>query len=207
MIRIRRFFALVLATAMVGVASAQEAGLKFATVDMQELFRSYYRTNEAQRQINATRAEIQKLNNERMTQIRELEQTIDQLRRQIDDPSINDDRKQALFQDFQLQQQEAIAYDRERREWLQRSNLALQDRMMQSMKGILEELGKIVDEYARQEDFDMVIDKSGISSNSQVPLIIFSKESFDITSVLLDDLNKDAPPEALLPVEEAPAGE
>jgi len=46
--------------------------LKIATVDMQELFKHYYRTNEAQKQINVERARIQKDNNERMAKIRDL---------------------------------------------------------------------------------------------------------------------------------------
>ena len=49
-------------------------------MDMQELFKQYYRTNEAQKQIK--------------------------------DPSINDSKKQALFKDWQMHQQEGIALDR-----------------------------------------------------------------------------------------------
>jgi Skp family chaperone for outer membrane proteins len=81
-----RFLPAILALAVVGLIPAIKlfaaptpasavpapAALKIATVDMQELFKQYYRTNEAQKQINVDRANIQKDNNERLAKIREI---------------------------------------------------------------------------------------------------------------------------------------
>ena len=169
--------------------------VKIATVDMQELFKQYYRTNEAQKQINVERARIQKDNNERLARIRELETNLGNLKKQIEDPSINDSKKQALFKDWQMQQQEGIALDRERREFLQRRNQALNEKMVQRMKGILEEIRKLVEEQAKTDDYDYVFDKSGLST-SQVPFLLYTKDATDITVGLLKELNKDAPAES-----------
>jgi Skp family chaperone for outer membrane proteins len=68
--------------------------VKIATVDMQELFKQYHRTNEAQKQINVERARIQKDNNEHLARIRELETNLGNLKKQIEDPSINESKKQ-----------------------------------------------------------------------------------------------------------------
>ena len=195
MIIIRRFFAAVFAAALVASASAQDK-LKIATVDMQELFKQYYKTNEAQKQINVERARIQKDNNERLARIRELEGQLGALRKQLEDPAINDAKKQALFKDWQMQQQEGIALDRERREFLQRRNQALNEKMVQRMKGILEEIRKLVEEQAKTDDYDYVFDKSGLST-SQVPFLLYTKDATDITAGLLKNLNKDAPAESL----------
>jgi Skp family chaperone for outer membrane proteins len=203
---IRRIFTAVFAASLIGIASAQEGKLKIATVDMQELFKQYYRTNEAQKQINVERARIQKDNNERLARIRELENSLGNLRKQLDDPAINDSRKQQLFKDWQMQQQEGIALDRERREFLQRRNQALNEKMVQRMKGILEEIRKLVEEQAKTDDYDYVFDKSGLST-SQVPFLLYTKDATDITELLLKELNKDAPPESLTPEEPAPAPE
>ena len=83
---------------------------------MVQQFKQYYRTNEAQKQINVERARIQKDNNERLSRIRELETSLGNLRKQLDDPAINDSKKQTLFKEFQTKQQEGVALDRERRE-------------------------------------------------------------------------------------------
>jgi Skp family chaperone for outer membrane proteins len=72
----------------------------------------------------------------------------------------------------------------------------LNEKMLQRMKGILEEIRKLVEEQAKAEDFDYVFDKSGMST-SQVPFLLYTKDATDITASLLKDLNKDAPPESL----------
>ena len=89
-------------------ASAQDK-LKIATVDMAQLFKDYHRTNDAQKQINVERARIQKENNERLSRIRELEAELQNLRKQLEDPSISDKKKQELFKDFQMKTQEGVA--------------------------------------------------------------------------------------------------
>ena len=203
---IRRFLSVALAATLISTATAQDAKIKIATVDMQELFKQYYRTNEAQKQINVERARIQKDNNERLARIRELETNLSNLKKQIEDPSINDSKKQALFKDWQMQQQEGIALDRERREFLQRRNQALNEKMVQRMKGILEEIRKLVEEQAKTDDYDYVFDKSGLST-SQVPFLLYTKDATDITAGLLKDLNKDAPAESAPAEDEAPVEE
>ena len=196
MILIRRLLAVAFAASFATMAVAQDGKLNIATVDMQELFKQYYRTNEAQKQINVERARIQKDNNERLARIRELEENLGKLRKQLEDPSLNDSKKQTLFKEWQMQQQEGIALDRERREFLQRRNQALNEKMVQRMKGILEEIRKLVEEKAKLDNFDYVFDKSGLST-SQVPFLLYTKDATDITAGLLKNLNKDAPAESL----------
>ncbi len=193
---IRRFLIATIVASLACFASAQDAKLKIATVDMQELFKQYYRTNEAQKQIDVERARIQKDNNERLARIRDIETELGKLGKQLEDPSIAESRKQALFKDWQAQQQEGIHLDRERREFLQRKNQQLNEKMLQRMKGILEEIRKLVEEHAKAENFDYVFDKSGMST-SQVPFLLYTKDATDVTAALLKDLNKDAPPDAL----------
>jgi len=196
---IRRFLAAAMALGLAGAATAQEGRLKIATVDMQELFKQYYRTNEAQKQINIEKAKIGQENNVRQARIRELEASLSTIRKQIEDPSLAEPRKQALMKDWQVQQNEGIALDRERNEFLNRRNRALNEKMVTRMKGILEEIRKLVEEQAKADDYDFVFDKSGLSA-SQVPFILYTKDATDITANLLKDLNKDAPAESL-PVE------
>ncbi len=196
MIQFRRFFATAVAVVLTGAASAQEGRLKIATVDMQELFKQYYKTNEAQKAINVERARIGQENNERLARLRELESNLANLRKQLEDPTLSEQRKATLFKDWQVLQNEGIAYDRERQEFLQRRNRALNENMVQRMKGILEEIRKLVEEQARADDYDYVFDKSGLST-SQVPFLLYTKDATDITGGLLKDLNKDAPAESL----------
>ena len=186
-----RLFPALLSLLLITSASAQNK-ISIATVDMQELFKNYYRTNEAQKQINVEKARIQKDNNERLARIRTLEEQLETLGKQLEDPTIADSKKQELFKDRQVKLQEGIALDRERREFLQRRNQALNEKLMQRMKGILEEIRKLVEEKAKLGNYDYVFDKSGMST-SQVPVLLYSKDGVDITADILKVLNKDAP--------------
>jgi Skp family chaperone for outer membrane proteins len=202
MTTIRNLFLAAIVAATTSLATAQDA-LKIATVDMQELFKQYFKTNEAQQQINVERARINQDNNERLVRIRELETSITTLRTQIDDPTTADSRRQSLIQNLQAQQQDVVSLDRERREFLQRRERALNEKMGQRMRGILEEIRALVVEQARKDDYDFVFDKSG-NSLSQVPVLLYTKDAADITTVVLEQLNKDAPPD-FKPVEIDPA--
>ncbi|HEY1121634.1 MAG TPA: OmpH family outer membrane protein [Haloferula sp.] len=200
---IRRISALFAALALCGSAVAQEGKLKIATVDMQQLFKEYHRTNEAQKEINVERARINKDNNDRLATIRELDTQLQSMRKQLEDPTIAQSKKETVFNDWNVKQQEGIALDRERREFLQRRNQLLNEKMVQRMKGILEEIRKLVEEKAKAEDYDYVFDKSGLST-SQVPFFLYTRDATDITAVLLKELNKDAPAESKPSEEEAP---
>ena len=209
MYMIRRFIAVASAALFVGSAAAQDAKLKIATVDMQQLFKEYYKTNEAQQQINVERARIQKDNNEKLTAIRQIETDMGALKTQTEDPSLSDQKKAQAYKDHQAKYQEGIQLDKERREYLSRKNQALNEKMVQRMRGILEEIRKLVEERAKSENFDYVFDKSGMST-SQVPFLLYTKDATDITAALLKDLNKDAPADAVpaqTPAPEIPASD
>ena len=79
---IRRFLSTALAASLITVAAAAQDGkLNIATVDMQELFKQYYRTNEAQKQLNVDFARIQKDVNERKAKIRDLNTSFENLQK------------------------------------------------------------------------------------------------------------------------------
>jgi outer membrane protein len=160
---------------------------------MQQLFKEYHRTNEAQKEINVERARIQKDNNDRLAHIRELDTELQGMRKQLEDPSISESKKQSTFNEWNIKQQEGIALDRERREFLQRRNQSLNEKMVQRMKGILDEIRKLVEEKAKTEDYDYVFDKSGLST-SQVPFFLSTPRTDDITTSLLAELNANPPP-------------
>ncbi|MCX6866024.1 MAG: OmpH family outer membrane protein [Verrucomicrobia bacterium] len=199
---IRRFLSTALAASLVAVApAAQDGKLNIATVDMQELFKQYYRTIEAKKQNNVDFARIQKDANERKAKIRELNTSLENLKKQIDDPSINDSKKQAISKDAQVQYQDLIALDRELKEFQQRRSQALNEKANQRMRGILEEIRKLVEERAKLDNYDYVFDKSSLSQNG-IPFLLYTKDATDITAGLLKTLNKDAPPGSLTPEED-----
>lgn len=192
--------------AMLSLGSASAQRLKIATVDMQNLFKDYHRTTEEQQKFSEEFARIQKENNERLTGIRSLEEQLQVLKKQIEDPTLADNVKRDKSREFQLKLDEAKAMDRERREFLSRRTRALELKKQASMKGILEEIRKLIAEYAKNEDFDYVLDKSGLSSN-QVPFLLYTKDATDATEGLLAMLNQGAAQSPATPTEPATPAE
>lgn len=177
--------------AMLCMGSATAQRLKIATVDMQQLFKEYHRTTEEQQKFSEEFARIQKENNERLTGIRALEEQLQVLKKQIEDPTLADNVKREKSREFQLKLDEAKAMDRERREFLGRRTRALELKKQASMKGILEEIRKLITEHAKVEEYDYVLDKSGLSTN-QVPFLLYTKDATDVTTALLGKLNEGA---------------
>lgn len=173
-------------------AQVQGQDLKIATVDMKRVLKEYYRTNEAQQELNEKQAILTKTNNEKQKAIQDLEAEIAVLRKQFDDPSLNEARKKEIYGELQNKQGEGIAMSRSLKEFLDRKRRQVGEEMQRQMRGILEEITNLLEEKAKSEDYDYVFDKSG-DSTTQVPVLLYSKDTSDITESLLTELNKDAP--------------
>lgn len=204
-IRTRTSLSYLFATALclLPYAQGQASKLKIATVDMQSLFKEYHRTTEEQQKFSEEFARIQKESHERLTGIRKLEEELQLLTKKMEDPTLGDNVKREKSREFRLKLDEAKAMARERKEFINRRSRALDLKKQASMQGILAEIRKRIIEHSKKEDFDFVIDKSGLSAN-QVPFLLYTKDAADITAPLLADLNKDAPDKPAAPTEVHP---
>lgn len=178
--------------AIVSFAHLGAQELKVATVDMKRVLKDYHRTEEAQDELNKKQALLTKSNNEKQKQIQELEEEMNTLRKQLEDPALNEAKKREIYEQLQLKQQEGIAMSRSLKEFLDRKRRQVQEEMQRQMRGILEEITQLLEEKAKAEDYDFVFDKSG-NSTTQVPVLLYSKDAFDFTELLLKELNKSAP--------------
>ena len=182
---------LIAAAALSLVASAS-AELKIATVDVQKLFKDYYKTHEAQKELDTARTEVQAKNNERVAKIQAIEKDLKELKKQVEDPAINEKSKKDLADQFQLKNNEGVALDQERRQYLERRNRALGEQMKVKLTGIIEQINKVTTDAAKKGGFDIVFDSSA-QAMSQTKVLMFTKEGFDITPSVMKELNASAP--------------
>ena len=175
-----------------GLLAAQEARLKVATVDMQALFEEFHETKTTRTKFESEQTRVIRDRDERVARLNELKKEIDELQKQLSDPSVADAKKQGLFNERQGKQQQFEASQKELEEFLQRKSRALNEQMQLRMKGILEGIRSKVQKHAAAEDYDYVLDKTG-ASTSQVPVLLYTKDATDITEVLLKSLNEGAP--------------
>ncbi|MCW1925967.1 OmpH family outer membrane protein [Luteolibacter arcticus] len=191
-----------LSLAIGGISAAQESTrLKIATVDMQALFQEFNPTKDAKANFEVEQKNVGKQFDDRRARLSEMKQELDTLQKQLGDPSIADAKKQALFTDRQVKQQQWEALQREAEEFGKRKQRAMQEQMTLRMKDILERIRTKVQKHAETEGYDYVLDKTG-ASTSQVPVLLYTKDATDITESLLKTINEGLPAPAPAPVEE-----
>jgi len=182
-----------LSLAFGGISAAQEsARLKIATVDMQALFTEYGPTKATMAKFEEEKAGVTKQAMERKSRLDAAKAELDNLQKQLSDPSVADAKKQTFYTERQVKQQQWEALQREAGEFVKRKERALQEQMQLRIKDILEGIRLKVQKYAESEGYDYVLDKTG-TSTSQVPVLLYTKDATDITAGLLKNLKEEAP--------------
>lgn len=162
-----------------------------ASVDMKKLFDEYHLTKGAQDKVKQDQAEIAKQNNIKLADIRKVADKIEELSKMINDGTTAPKLKEKHVAERKLQANKGNALENRRREWLNTRNKAINENIVTEMRKILAQIQDKVEVYARDNDVDMIFDKSA-RGTTQTHFLIFSKDQFDITSALLETLNKDA---------------
>lgn len=188
---------LALAVLSGGISRAQEeARLKIATVDMQALTQEYNRTKTTKAKMEKDIARVKADGEERMKHLQELAKSLEGMKKQIDDPSIAENKRRELMNSRQLKGQELQSLQAELEDFMKRKDRAVKEQIMVDLKTILGEIRDKVQKHAESEGYDYVLDKAGVST-SQVPILLYTKDATDITEVLLKTINEGVPaPEA-----------
>jgi len=188
---ILKYFLVVAATA-VSLTSVNAEDLKIASVSMEKLFNEFHMTKKVQARVKVDQERIQKDNASRLEHIRGLQTEIEKLSKQRGDATVSDKKRLEIERQIKLKVSEGNAADNERRQWLQRQSKALGEQTGEEQRVILEKIQAKIADYAREQDFDLVVDQSSRSA-TRTPVFAFMKDKYDVTAVLLKDLNKDAP--------------
>ncbi|MEJ6578785.1 MAG: OmpH family outer membrane protein [Akkermansiaceae bacterium] len=177
-------------------ASAQEEkDDKIATVNMQKLVAEFYKTAETRDSFKVYEEQIKEQNDTRVDAIKAIVEEAKKLQKQTDDPSLTREKKNELFNELNRKQQEVQGLDGDRTAWIQRRQAALTEKAKIDFGEVRMELLKIVQTYGETEGYDYIFDRSG-ASGAGVPILSYTKDATDLTPLLLEIINKDAPEEA-----------
>ena len=174
------------------VASAHADKPKIAVVNIQKIFKQYYRTADAQKQFNNDYAAIQKTVNQELEQVNEMILQLKYLNEQLKEENLDENTRLKYAQEFKLidQQRQIRVTEMKQSEFESKKKVAR--RKAASMQGIMREIrGKVI-VFSEKQKYDYVFDESGKSTN-QSSFIIYLKDAKDITSELIRELNDSAP--------------
>ena len=186
------------------LSATANAELKVATVDVQKLFADYYKTHEAQAEVDKAAQTVQETNNTRAETIKKMEADFNDMVKQLQDPMLNEKDKKELEQKAQIKRQEVIALEQERRGFVERQLKSLQEQMKVRSTKIMGEITKITEGIATKGNYDLILDKSAQALRSN-QVFVYTKPSMDITPSVMKELNKDAPKGFDPPTKKTPA--
>jgi outer membrane protein len=191
-----------------GVTASAQSMVKIGTVDMKKVFENYYKTKDAEQRINEARNSAKKELEERMESYQKGAAEVKKLNEEIDSPALSNEAKGANSKARDEKVAELNNMQREIQEFRTTREKQLQEQSGRMRQGIVDDITKIVTERVKAENYDLVFDKSGMSLNG-VPVVMFAKDPYDFTDVVVAALNKnkgkDEPAAAAPPAAATPA--
>ncbi len=178
--------------------AAAQGSFKIGIIDMKRVFSEYYKTKDAEKSVNDGKEAAKKQLDERNAKYRDLIGKWQESQKLINDPAISEELRAQKRKEAEELSSEAKSLEREMAEFRQRREQQLQEQVTRVRKGILDEIKVLVEKKAKDANYDLVFDKSGMGVNG-VPFLLFSKDAVDFSQDIVNELNKDAPKEAAAP--------
>lgn len=172
--------------------SASAQGMKIGIIDMNRVFAEFYRTKDAEKDVNEQKALAKKELDESNERYRVLIERYQGLAKQIKDPAITEELRAKLQEEAKEVASEARSLERSKKEFADRRQRMLLTEVDKARKGIIEEIQDLVTEMAKQRNYDIVFDKSGLGARG-IPFLLHSKDAVDFSEDVLAKLNENAP--------------
>jgi outer membrane protein len=179
-----------------GAASAQD--LKVGIVDMTKVFQDYHKTKDAEKKVNDAKAIAKKELDERNARYKQLIEKYQNYAKEIKDPSMSEELREQKQKEAQDVASEARSLEREKKEFAERRQRQLLEQVERMRKAILEEIRELVQDMAKEQNYDLVFDKSGLGSRG-IPFLLHSKDGVDFSDAVIAKLNVGAPAKTTAP--------
>jgi outer membrane protein len=184
------FVAAALAFASLSLAPLAQAqsSMKIGTVDMKQVFDSYYKTKEAEAKINEARAQAKKELDDRLETFNKAQADARKLNEEANKPELTEKTKAEKAKVLNEKLQALGTLQREIQEFQQTRERQLSEQSVRSRNTLLEEINAVVSAKIKAAGYDLVLDKSGQSLNA-VGLVVFSKDAMDFTADVVAEIN------------------
>lgn len=182
----------IIAAFALALGSTAQADLKVGIVDMNKVFGAYYKTEDAKKRIDEAQSVASKELQDMVDLFKKNADTINKLNEDLNKPELSKEAKEKKAKE---RDEKFDEYKRQEKEIAEFRNRRLKDLSEQAARmrgGIVEEITKLINERVKSNQYDLVLDKSGLSSN-MVPLVLFSKDSADFSEDLIKALNANKP--------------
>lgn len=182
---------IILAIGIAGTFNAS-AQVKIGTVDMKKCFDGYYKTKDAEANMNDVRSQVKKDLDERVEKFKQLKAEIDKLNDDAKKPELAKEKAAEKAKQRDEKVGEANVMMREIEQFRMEKEKQLADQTLRMRNGIVDEIKKVITDKVQADGYDIVFDVSGTTANS-VPAVLYAKETYDFSKEVIEALNKDRP--------------
>ncbi|MGI6598804.1 MAG: OmpH family outer membrane protein [Kiritimatiellia bacterium] len=175
-------------TGMVVAATCWAGELKIATVDLEKVFSAHPKTKAAEAELKATedvvQAEVEKI----LAEGRALGEEVEKLREAAKSPMLSDAARMEKQNAAEEKMIELQAFQARARRTQEAKLKQMAEEVKKTRQSIVDELTEAVQDFAKEEGWDLILDSSGMTMN-MVPLTIYANPSLDVTEQLIKRLN------------------
>ena len=178
-----------LMVALLLVAGSAQAADEIVFIDLQEVFKRFYKTQLAQDQIREQADDIKVERDEMAAEVESLKKEIETLRSDARDETLSEESRAAKRDQLEeklveLQRKELEIMDFEQ---LRKEQIDAQNQRM--TKKLFDEIQEAVVNYAKMRNYAAVIDRAS-QSRIGTDTILYASVKFDITAQVLEVLNE-----------------
>ena len=174
---------------LIASAIPAQAQIKIGTVDMDKVFKSYYKTKDAEARINEARAEAKKDLDERMDAYKANLDEINKFNEDLQKAELSKEKQADKAKQRDDKINETKNLEREITEFRTTREKQLQEQAVRMRNGIVDEITKLIQDKVKSDNFDYVFDKSGTSLNG-VSVVLYARDATDFSDDIITQLNK-----------------
>lgn len=184
----KKFFPLLIISACL-MAGTVCAGDNIVFIDLQEVFKRFYKTQLAQDQIRQQEADIKLERDSMEDEIVGMKEEVETLRTDSRDDTLSDEVREGKRDLLEEKLVELQKHDQEIADYEKLRTQQLDQQRTRMSRKLFDEIHEAVNDYANEKGYTAVIDRSA-QSRSGTQTILFVSPREDITADLLSVLNE-----------------
>ena len=184
------------ATVAASVASAGAAAeLKIATVDLDKVFTAHPKTQAAEAELKKSEEGVQEEMDQIVAEGRALQEDVAKLREAAKNPLLTEEARLQKRDEAEEKLTELQEFELRARRTQETKLKQMREKVLKSRQAIVDELTQAVVQFAQANEYDLVLDRSGMTMNA-VPMLVYSNPELDVTDRLIERLKAGAAPAA-----------
>ena len=171
--------------------SVVHADVKVGFVDMNKVFSQYYKTDQAKKIIDEAQNVAQKELQDQVDLFNKNLEDIQKLNDELNKPELSPEAKEKKAKERNARAEEAKTQEKNIMDLRNQRLKALQDQAARMRQDIVNEIRAEIDKVVKAENYDLVLDKSGLSSNGVE--VVLSARGNDFSDDIIKTLNANTP--------------